>query len=119
MTAQILLSMLILVALSATSVLFDRYVSRRPVTRRADGETALWVAIGCAYTSLGAAGLLAIWAPWLSDSWHLGAWALLAMFVAYSAAGAPMFLGDLRRTQAWRETNAHLERAERANGARK
>lgn len=119
MTIEILLSILILAALAATSVLFDRYVSRRPVTRRADGETALWVAIGCAYTSLGAAGLLAIWAPWLSDSWHLGAWALLAMFVAYSAAGAPMFLGDLRRTQAWRETNAHLERAERANGARK
>ena len=38
------------------------------------------------------------------------------MFVAYAAAGAPMFWGDLRRTQAWRETNAHLERAERANG---
>jgi drug/metabolite transporter (DMT)-like permease len=117
MTTEILLSMLILATLAATSVAFDRYVSRRPVTRRADGETALWVAIGCAYTSLGAACLLALWAPWIGGTWHLGAWSLLALFVAYAAAGAPMLWGDLRRTQAWRETNAHLERAERANGA--
>lgn len=119
MTTQIVLSILILTALSGVSVAFDRYVSRRPATRRADGETALWVAVGCAYTSLGAAILLALWAPWIGGSWHLGAWALLAMFVAYAAAGTPMFWGDLRRTQSWRETNAHLERAERANGVRK
>jgi len=119
MTTQIVLSILILTALSGVSVAFDRYVGRRPATRRADGETALWVAVGCAYTSLGAATLLAIWAPWIGGSWHLGAWALLAMFVAYAAAGTPMFWGDLRRTQSWRETNAHLERAERANGVHK
>lgn len=114
---EILLSLLTLTAVTITSIAFDGYISHRPITRRADGETALWVAIGCAYTSIGAAILLAIWAPWISGTWRLGAWALLAMFISFACAGAPMFYGDLRRTQSWRETNAHLERAERANGA--
>jgi hypothetical protein len=116
MTTQIGVSILILVALSAISVMFDRYVGRRPVTRRADGETALWVIVGCTYAMVGVAMLLALWGPWLGSDWRLGLWALLAMFVAFGAAGAPMFFGDLRRSQGWRETNQHLERAERANG---
>jgi hypothetical protein len=94
MTTQIGVSILILVALSAISVMFDRYVGRRPVTRRADGETALWVVIGCTYAMVGAAVLLALWGPWLGGDWRLGLWALLAMFVAFGAAGAPMFFGD-------------------------
>lgn len=116
MTTHIGLSILILVALIALSVMFDRYVGRRPVTRRADGETALWVVIGCIYAMVGAAVLLVLWGPWLGGDWRLGLWALLAMFLAFGAAGAPMFIGDLRRSQAWRETNQYLERAERANG---
>ncbi len=115
----IALSLLILATLVLASVAFNRYVDRRPLTRRADGETALWVAIGCAYTMLGAAALLALWAPWLGSSWILGCWALLCMVTAFVAAGIPMFVGELRRTQAWRETNEHLARAERANGTRR
>ena len=110
LTTAIASSLLILATLVFASVVLNRYIERRPLARRVDGETALWVAIGCAYTVFAAAVLLALWAPWLGVSWHLGFWALLCMLAAFTAAGIPMFVGELRRTQAWRETNEHLAR---------
>ena len=118
-TTVVVLSCLSLVVLAMISTLFNRYVEQRPLIRRADGETALWVVAGCTYAVAGAAALLGVWGQWLKSDWRLGFWALLAMSMSFGAAGAPMFFGDLRRTQAWRETNQYLERAERANGGRR
>lgn len=106
----------ILIALVGGSVLFNRYIDHRPAKHRADGETALWVAIGSAYTIGGAVALITVWAHQLGHPWTVGVFVLAALAAAYLAAGLPMFVGDMRRTQAWRQTNEYLDRAERTNG---
>ena len=116
MIATIIYSSVILIALVGGSVAFNRYIDRRPAKHRADGETALWVAIGSAYTLAGAVALITVWAHQLGHPWTVGVFVLAALSAAYLAAGLPMFLGDMRRTQAWRQTNEYLDRAERTNG---
>lgn len=115
MITSLAYSSVILLALVAGSVLFNRYIDRRPSTRRADGETSLWVAAGCTYTLAGAGALAAIWSHHLGLAWEPIAIVIAATFAAFVAAGLPMAMGDARRTQAWREINQYLERAERAN----
>jgi drug/metabolite transporter (DMT)-like permease len=102
-----------LAALLAASWQFNRYIDARPLRRRADGETALWVVFGCAYTVTGAAILIGAWAPWLPHDWRLGLAAFAILLTAFAAGGLPMALGDHRRTAADRRTSEALARAER------
>lgn len=116
MTMTILTTSVILFTLIGASVFFNHYIERRPQQHRADGETALWVAIGCAYAIAGAVLLVTVWAVQMGYDWHVGLLALAAILTAFTAAGIPMFWGDMRRNQAWRQTNEYLDRAERMNG---
>ena len=116
MITTLFLTAAILGALAAGSIRFNRYIESRPIRRRADGETALWVVIGCAYTVAGAVGIVFVWANQLGIPWSFGGVVFAAIIAAFIAAGLPMFWGDMHRTQAWRETNEYLERAERVNG---
>lgn len=111
-----LITTAILSALAYSSWRFNRYIEGRPPRRRADGETALWVVIGCAYTTVGAVAIVVAWARQLGYPWEMALVVLAALLAAFIAAGVPMFWGDLRRSQSWRETNAYLERAELTNG---
>ena len=106
-----------LLALLAGSWRFNRYVDSRPPSRRADGETALWVIIGCAYVVVGAAILIGAWAPWLPGDWRLGLAAGCLTFLAFAAGGLPMALGDHRRSAADRRTVEALDRAVQHLGA--
>lgn len=115
MIATLAYSSVIFLALVVGSVFFNRYIDRRPATRRADGETALWVAAGCTYALIGAGALAAIWSNHFDLPWEPIAVAIAATLAAFVAAGLPMALGDARRSQVWRETNEYLARAERAN----
>ena len=58
MITTILTTSVILSTLVGASIAFNRYIERRPPHRRADGETALWVAVGSAYTVVGAVLLI-------------------------------------------------------------
>ena len=100
-----------LAALLAASWRFNRYVDSRPISARADGETALWVIFGCAYVTVGAAVMIGAWANWLPHDWLLGPAVGAIMFIAFAAGGLPMALGDHRRSAADRRTGEALDRA--------
>lgn len=116
---EIVVTVITLAALLGASMLFNRYIDRRPVTKRADAETALWVVAGTLYTLAGAAVLFAVWAPYLPRDWRLGLIAMGVMLAAFAASGAPMVLGDMRRSQDWRRTNEELDKASYWNGGGK
>lgn len=111
MIPHVLISIAILGAVLATSWRFNRYVDGRPMTARADGETALWVIFGCTYVVLAASVLVGVWAPWLPSDWRLGLVVGGINFAAFVAGGIPMALGDHQRSATDRRTNEALERA--------
>lgn len=117
MLTSTLVTLTVLAALVAASWRFNRYVDSRPIRRRADGETALWVIFGCAYVVLGASVLVGAWAAWLPHDWRLGPAVGAIAFLAFAAGGLPMALGDHRRSAADRRTEEALERAAQHLGA--
>lgn len=107
----ILLSIAVLAALAYASWRFNRHVDNRPMTARADGETAVWVIFGCAYVTAGASVLVSIWSAWLPGGWLLGLATGAITLIAFVAGGLPMALGDHKRSAADRRTGEALDRA--------
>lgn len=111
MFAPLLITLIVLAALSVASWRFNRHVDSRPIAARADGETALWVIFGCVYVVAGASVLIGVWAAWLPHDWRLGVAAGAITLAAFAAGGLPMALGDHRRSAHDRRTEEALDRA--------
>lgn len=111
MITPLLITIAVAAILMAGSWRFNRYVDGRPLSARADGETALWVVFGCSYVVVGAAVLIGAWAPWLPHDWRLGLAAGAIIFAAFFAGGMPMALGDHKRSASDRRTSEALDRA--------
>lgn len=94
MAADLVLTILILMALYAASSMFDQYIDGRDLGSLYDGETAVWVALGCLYTVIGFGLIFGVWFGWQHAVVAVGL--MLACFVA---SGLPMYMGDASRSR--------------------
>lgn len=76
---------------------FNRYIDSAAKPKRRVGQTVLWVIAGVGYTCIGVAIILGVLAPVLPSDWTLGLVSLTILLLAFTAAGLPMYLGDVRR----------------------
>lgn len=86
-----------LAALTAASIAYNNHITatlRRRHTHRRNtpGNTAWQVVAGTAYTLAAAIALIALWTG-RRNALHTA----MAMAAAFTAAGAPMLLGDIHR----------------------
>lgn len=95
---NVILSGLIMMALYVISGLFDEYIDRQDLGDLYDGQTAVWVAVGCTYTIVGFGLVMGIW-----YGWQEAALTTLLLFLCFVASGLPMYFGDAER-------NRHMRR---------
>lgn len=103
---QIFVSLVVLGILYFLSMQFNRYID----TRRElfDGETAVWVIVGTAYTLVGAMFLVLLW--WhelqaISAPWQAAATITGTVLLCFVASGIPMTIGDAVRAHNRRKEN--------------
>lgn len=120
---SLLFAAIVYIALIAGSVWFNRHIDTTPQEDRPDGLTALWVGLGVSYTAV--AVLLLAYAFYdaivvFIEQWEAGGLVLglgIIGFTALLASGAPMLIGDIKRSHMARQldileqiTHAHTTR---------
>lgn len=91
---DVIFSGLIILSLYVVSGLFDEYIDKQDVNELYDGQTAVWVAIGCSYTILGFGLIMGIWYGWQEGAVSMG-----LLFACFVASGLPMYMGDASRNR--------------------
>lgn len=92
----------ILIGLFILSTGFDAWIDNLPVSRRYDGDTAIWVAVGDLYVIVAWSAIVAVWMGWRPAA--IGAALLILCFVA---AGLPMYFGEIDRSRRKRLGDDH------------
>lgn len=92
MTNTTITTITTLAGLAAASSAYNRLIDRTLIHSRIPGSTALQVVAGVAYTLAGALLLVASW-----TGRRNALRTALAVTAAFTAAGAPMLLGDIAR----------------------
>lgn len=81
-----------LAALTAASIAYNNHITATLRRRNTPGNTAWQVVAGTTYTLAAAIALIALWTG-RRNAIHTA----MAMAAAFTAAGAPMLLGDIHR----------------------
>lgn len=97
---RVMVTLSVLGALSMISWMFDAWIDNRRPEDRYDGDTAIWVMVGTAYTIVAWAIILTVWLGWNMSG--PGAALLLTCFIF---SGVPMYFGEAERSRKKRNDN--------------